>query len=67
MQFGADHMETAQFLALVADLDVCSAPSHIGSDGYAPKLPGMRDDFGLAFHMVGIQHQVGNSPGAQVV
>ncbi len=47
---------------LFADLNVSPASGHVRCDHDFPQLPCLGDNFGFAFHVVGIQDQVRQSP-----
>ena len=56
--FGAEDVQAAEFDDAFPELDVRTAPRHVGGDGHLAGLTGLRDDFGFLRVVLGVEYAV---------
>ena len=65
MTFGHDDVQAAEFIHALAEMNVGAAAGHVGGDGDAAALAGLRDDLGLVPILRGVEHGVRQPGGLQ--
>jgi hypothetical protein len=59
-RFGPNHVQAAEFGCPRSELDVGTAPGHVGGNRHGIALSGTTNDCRFDFVIAGIQHLVGN-------